>query len=55
MLCASNINLNSAIRINGNDDYTGYEEMFLIAAFSSTPAKVFTPEGEEMSLPWQAR
>lgn len=34
---------------------TGNEEMFLIAAFSSTPAKVFTPEGEEMSLPWQAR
>jgi quercetin dioxygenase-like cupin family protein len=33
---------------------TGNEEMFLIAAFSSTPAKVFTPDGEEMSLPWQA-
>jgi mannose-6-phosphate isomerase-like protein (cupin superfamily) len=32
---------------------TGNEEMFLIAAFSSTPAKVFTPDGEEMSLPWQ--
>jgi quercetin dioxygenase-like cupin family protein len=30
------------------------EEIFLIAAFSSTPAKVFTPEGAQMSLPWQA-
>ena len=34
---------------------SGNEEMFLIAAFSSTPARVFTPEGEEMSLPWQAQ
>lgn len=32
---------------------SGNEEMLLIAAFSSTPAKVFTPDGEEMSLPWQ--
>ena len=32
---------------------TGNEEMLLIAAFSSTPAKVFTPDDEEMSLPWQ--
>jgi len=34
---------------------SGNEEMLLIAAFSSTPARVFTPEGEEMSLPWQAQ
>ena len=34
---------------------SGDDEMFLIAAFSSTPARVFAPEGEEMSLPWQAQ
>ena len=32
----------------------GSEEIFLIASFSSTPAKVFTPEGEELALPWQS-
>jgi len=31
----------------------GNEKISLIAAFSSTPAKVYTPEGEELSLPWQ--
>ena len=30
---------------------SGNEEMFLIAEFSATPARVFTPEGEEMFLP----
>lgn len=34
---------------------SGNEEMLLIAAFSSTPTRVFTPEGEEMSLPWQTQ
>jgi mannose-6-phosphate isomerase-like protein (cupin superfamily) len=34
---------------------SGNEEIFLIVAFSTTPARVFTPEGEEMSLPWQAQ
>jgi hypothetical protein len=33
----------------------GNEEVFLIAAFSSTPARVFTPEGKEMCLLWQAQ
>lgn len=33
----------------------GNEEMSLIAAFSSTPVRDFTPEGEEMSLPWQTQ
>lgn len=32
---------------------SGDEEMFLIAVFSSTPVRVYTPDGEEMSLPWQ--
>lgn len=31
----------------------GKDEIFLIASFSSTPAKVFTPDGEELVLPWQ--
>jgi quercetin dioxygenase-like cupin family protein len=30
----------------------GTEEIFLIASFPSTPAKVFTPDGEELALPW---
>lgn len=33
---------------------SGNEVVFLIAAFSSTPVRVFTPEGDEMPLPWQA-
>ena len=33
---------------------SGTEEIVLIASFSSTPAKVFTPEGEELILPWQS-
>lgn len=32
----------------------GIEEIILIASFSSTPAKVFTPDGEELVLPWQS-
>ena len=32
---------------------SGTEEIQLIASFSSTPAKVFTPDGEELVLPWQ--
>jgi mannose-6-phosphate isomerase-like protein (cupin superfamily) len=31
----------------------GNEDMFLIAALSETPARVFTPEGRLMPLPWQ--
>ena len=31
----------------------GTDKIFLIASFSSTPAKVFTPDGEELVLPWQ--
>lgn len=34
---------------------SGNEDMVLIAAFSSTPARVFTPDGEELSLPWQTQ
>ena len=33
---------------------SGAEEIMLIASFSSTPAKVFTPDGEELALPWQS-
>ena len=33
---------------------SGSEEIYLIASFSSTPAKVFTPDGEELALPWQS-
>ena len=33
---------------------TGNEDIFLIAAFSSTPAKVFTADGKELPLPWQS-
>ena len=33
---------------------SGSDEIFLIASFSSTPAKVFTPDGEELALPWQS-
>ncbi len=33
--------------VNGDE-----EEMFLVAALSETPARVFTPDGEEMALPW---
>ena len=33
---------------------SGTEEIVLIASFSSTPAKVFTPDGEELVLPWQS-
>ena len=33
---------------------SGTEEIFLTASFSSTPAKVFTPDGEELVLPWQS-
>lgn len=33
---------------------SGTEEVFLIASFSSTPAKIFTPDGEELVLPWQS-
>lgn len=33
---------------------SGTEDIFLIASFSSTPAKVFTPDGEELALPWQS-
>lgn len=32
----------------------GSDEIFLISSFSSTPAKVFTPDGEELALPWQS-
>ena len=32
---------------------SGTDEIFLIAAFSSTPAGVFTPDGKQMALPWQ--
>ncbi|MBW2386669.1 MAG: cupin domain-containing protein [Deltaproteobacteria bacterium] len=28
------------------------EEMFLVAALSETPARVFTPDGEPLALPW---
>ena len=31
----------------------GEEEMFLVAALSETPARVFAPDGEVMALPWQ--
>ncbi len=31
---------------------TGTEDILLIASFSSTPAKVYTPDGEELPLPW---
>jgi len=33
---------------------SGDEEIFLLATFSSTPANVFTPEGEKLPLPWQS-
>ena len=33
---------------------SGNEEILLLATFSSTPANVFTPQGEKLSLPWQA-
>ncbi len=33
---------------------SGTEEIVLIASLSSTPAKVFTPDGEELVLPWQS-
>ena len=33
---------------------SGTEEILLIASFSSTPTKVFTPDGEELVLPWQS-
>jgi len=33
---------------------SGNEEIFLLATFSSTPANVFTPEGEKLPLPWQS-
>ena len=33
---------------------SGTEEITLIATFSSTSAKVFTPDGEELVLPWQS-
>jgi quercetin dioxygenase-like cupin family protein len=33
---------------------SGTEEIRLIASFSSTPAKVFLPDGEELALPWQS-
>ena len=33
---------------------SGNEEILLLATFSSTPANVFTPEGEKLPLPWQA-
>ena len=33
---------------------SGSEEIRLIASFSSTPAKVFSPDGEELALPWQS-
>lgn len=32
----------------------GADSMFLVAALSETPARVFTPAGELMLLPWQA-
>jgi len=32
---------------------TGNGEILLIAVFSSTPARVYTPDGEELLLPWQ--
>jgi mannose-6-phosphate isomerase-like protein (cupin superfamily) len=31
----------------------GNEEILLIAVFSSTPARVYTPDGEELLVPWQ--
>jgi oxalate decarboxylase/phosphoglucose isomerase-like protein (cupin superfamily) len=34
--------------VNGGD-----EEMFLVAALSETPARVFAPDGEVVALPWQ--
>ena len=30
----------------------GEEEMFLVAALSESPARVFAPDGTEMDLPW---
>ena len=33
---------------------SGNEEILLLATFSSTPANVFTPEGEKLPLPWQS-
>jgi len=33
---------------------SGNEEIFLLATFSSTPANIFTPEGEKLPLPWQS-
>jgi quercetin dioxygenase-like cupin family protein len=33
---------------------TADEEMFIIAAFSETPARVYTPDNELMPLPWQS-
>ena len=33
---------------------SGPEEIFLVASFSSTPAKVSTPDGEKLALPWQS-
>lgn len=33
---------------------SGNEEMFLIAAFSATPANSYAPDGEMIALPWQA-
>ena len=33
---------------------SGPEEIFLVASFSSTPAKVFTLDGEKLALPWQS-
>ncbi len=33
---------------------SGAESMFLVAALSETPARVFTAGGELMLLPWQA-
>ena len=32
---------------------SGSEEMALVATLSESPARVFTPAGEEMKLPWQ--
>jgi len=33
---------------------SGNEEILLLATFSSTPANVFTAEGEKLPLPWQS-
>ena len=33
---------------------SGNEEILLLATFSSTPANVFTPDGEKLPLPWQS-